>query len=76
MRHLRMLGTRVLVGDGQRRDLHNRAHAGHFENIGFILDRGQLPAERGRGFDGGVEHAGDHDVDPEDRTAIALGRRV
>ena len=73
---LRMLGACVFVGDGQRRDLHHRAHAGHFENIRFVLDRGQFSGDGARGFDGRVEHTGNRDIHAEDRTAIALGWRV
>ena len=71
-----MLGACVFVGDGQRRDLHHRAHAGHFENIRFVLDRGQFSGDGARGFDGRVEHTGNRDIHAEDRTAIALGWRV
>jgi hypothetical protein len=71
-----MLGAGVLVGNGERRELHHRTHPGHFENIGLVVDGGHLPAERARALDGGVEHPGDHDVDAEDRAAVAFGRRI
>jgi hypothetical protein len=76
IRQPRMLGTCVFVGDGESGQLHHRAHAGHFEDVGLVLDRGHLAAEGARGLDGGAEHAGDHHVDPEDRAAVALGRGV
>jgi hypothetical protein len=76
MRQPWMLGARVLVGDGERGELHHRAHPGHFENIGFVVDGGHLPGEGARGLDGGVEHPGHHDVDAEDRGAVAFGRRI
>ena len=47
-----MLGARVFVGDGERRELHHRAHAGHFENIGGGAERqlggggGKLPVRQ------------------------------
>ena len=51
-------------------------HAGHLEDGGLVLDRDHLPGEGRRGLDGGVEHAGDHDVDAVNRAAVALGRRI
>jgi hypothetical protein len=55
---------------------HHRAHPGHFENIGLVVDGAHLPAEGARGLDGRVEHAGHHHVDAEDRAAVAFCRRI
>ena len=76
IRQLRMLHARVFIGDGERRELYHRMHAGHFQYFGFILDRGHLPGKSARRLDGGVEHAGHHDVDAEHRAAVAFPHRV
>jgi hypothetical protein len=59
-----------------RRQLHHRLHAGHFENIGFVLDPDHPPGEGRRRLDRGVEHSGDDDVDAIDGAAVRLRRRV
>jgi hypothetical protein len=72
-RERRMLRACVFVGDGDGCDPRHRMHARPFEDLGFVSDRHHRPGEGRRHPDRGVQHAGQGDIDAEERAAGRFG---
>ena len=72
----RMLRACLFIGDCDGRDPHHRMHARPFEDLGFVSDLHYRAGEGRRHPDRRVEHAGDGDIDAEERAAGRLGPRI
>jgi hypothetical protein len=72
----RMLRASRFVGDCDGCDSHHRAHARPSEDLGFVSDRCYRAGEGRCHPDRRIEHAGDGDIDAEERAAGRLGSRI